>query len=214
MTYYKRKLPHWQISGAEYFVTIRLAGSLPGHVIKELQRLRIEFKQKQKIEKQSDSKNFERKIFKKYESLLDTGKTGPLWLKIPEIADIISESLHYRNGKKFDLYTYCIMSNHVHIVFRHLNLSSKNQDKGDENLLPITKIMKDMKSYTALKANKFLQRTGPFWQQESYDRLIRDETELENVIRYTIYNPVKAKLINEWSDWPYTYLNPEFLESF
>jgi hypothetical protein len=41
--------------------------------------------------------------------------------------------------------------------------------------------------------------------------VIRDEEELENVIFYTLNNPVKAKLISAWEDWPYSYYKPEFL---
>lgn len=37
MSFYRRNLPHWQQAGAEYFITIRLAGSLSKKVIVELQ---------------------------------------------------------------------------------------------------------------------------------------------------------------------------------
>ncbi len=71
--------------------------------------------------------------------------------------------------------------------------------------------MKNIKSYTAKEANKILGRSGKFWQNESYDRVIRDEKELENKIKYTIYNPVKSGLVSDWKHWPYTYCKPEFI---
>lgn len=215
MEYYKRKLPHWQIPGAEYFVTFRLAGSLPIHVVKNLQLLRR--KHQESITEKPENikgfqKKFESKLFKKYEDLLDNCSSGPRWLEKPKIAEILKESIHYRDGHKYDLYAYCIMSNHVHMVFRHIE---NHQTKNSFQILsPITRILKNLKSYSALQANRALKREGAFWHEESYDHLIRNNSELENIIRYTIYNPVKAKLVKNWQDWQHTYCKPKFVENF
>jgi len=215
MEYYKRKLPHWQISGAEYFITIRLADSIPTHVIKELQLLRRQFlNQNLKQKKLTNDENLKQKllskVFKKYEKHLDGAKTGPTWLKQTDVAKIIKEAIHFRDDNEYDLYAYCIMSNHVHVVFRHLEKEGNNST--NQNLLPVTRILKNLKSYTGLQANKCLNRTGSFWQEESFDRLIRNENELENIIRYTIFNPVKANLIKDWKEWPHTFCKRDFLE--
>lgn len=75
--------------------------------------------------------------------------------------------------------------------------------------------MESMKKFTARKCNSVLNRTGnSFWQAESYDHVIRDADELEKVIRYTLYNPVKAELVKDWRDWPHSYCKPEFAEQF
>ncbi|WP_158278699.1 transposase [Rhodohalobacter mucosus] len=155
-------------------------------------------------------------FFKKYESLLDSQSTGPHWLKKKSIAAIVMEALHFRDRKEYDLYAYCIMSNHVHIVFKDLSPYQLNPipEKEKEKAFPVTKIMHSLKSYTALMANRKLNRTGAFWHEESYDRMIRSETELENTIRYTLNNPVKINLVTDWWDWPYNYCKPEFSESF
>ena len=215
MEYYRRNLPHWQIAGEEYFVTIRLANSLPAGVIKDIQRQRREFERttqnKDKFRK-VDKKQHEKRLFKKYEELLDNPKSGPQWLGLNNVAKIVKESLHYRDGVEFDLYAYCIMSNHIHIVFRHLNREVKSSD--NLKLAPVTNILKSFKSFTGLHANRALQRKGAFWQEESFDRIIRDEKELENVIAYTLNNPVKVNLVSEWEKWPHSYCKKEFLESF
>ncbi|HEX6982988.1 MAG TPA: transposase [Balneolaceae bacterium] len=128
-------------------------------------------------------------------------------LKIP-VTQVVEEALHYRDSKKYDLYVYCLMPNHVHLVFQHLNNASSSKS------FPITEIMKGLKRYTALKCNKTLGRKGAFWQSESYDRVIRNQDELEKTIRYTLNNPIKAGLVNYWQEWPYNYCKPEFKESF
>jgi len=212
MPFYRRNLPHWQEPGAEYFVTFRLAGSLPKEVLRQLKESRDVFKKKfhQKADYQLRSRRFEDKFFKKYESLLDGQSTGPHWLKNNKIAAIVMESLHFRDHKEYDLYAYCIMSNHVHLVFR--DLSSNQEDQKTEESFPVTKTMQGLKSYTGLMANRELNRTGSFWCEESYDRLIRNANELENKIQYTLNNPVKIDLVKTWRDWPYSYCKPEFAE--
>ncbi|MGA9119769.1 MAG: hypothetical protein WB699_10425, partial [Bacteroidota bacterium] len=65
--------------------------------------------------------------------------------------------------------------------------------------------------YTARRANKLLSRQGAFWQDESYDHLIRAGEELERTMWYVVNNPVKAKLAKEWQDWKYTYVKPDLL---
>ncbi|TVR32981.1 MAG: hypothetical protein EA390_04445 [Balneolaceae bacterium] len=212
MPFYRRNLPHWQEPGAEYFVTFRLAGSLPTEVVRQLKKLRDGFNKKfhQKADYQLRSRRFEDKFFKKYESLLDGQSTGPHWLKNNKIAAIVMESLHFRDHKEYDLYAYCIMSNHVHLVFR--DLSSNQEDQKKEEAFPVTKTMQGLKSYTGLMANRELNRSGSFWCEESYDRLIRNANELENKIQYTLNNPVKIDLVKTWCDWPYSYCKPEFAE--
>lgn len=207
MVFYKRHLPHWQPEEAELFITFRLADSLPVEAIKRLKYYR---KQLQKEAKKNLHSKIQSKLFQKYEAFLDQAESGPLWLKEEKVAQIVQKSLHFYDNKDYDLYAYCIMPNHVHVVFKMLDIE-RDQDK---HTYSVTKILHSIKSYTALECNKILNRKGPFWQSESYDRVIRDSDELENTIAYTLNNPVKAGLVKHWRDWPYTYCKPEFLVSF
>ena len=71
--------------------------------------------------------------------------------------------------------------------------------------------MQFLKGGSAFSANKVLDRRGyPFWQDESYDRCIRNEKELKNTINYILQNPVKAGLVQGWEDWPFTFLSPKY----
>lgn len=70
--------------------------------------------------------------------------------------------------------------------------------------------MQSLKSRTAKKCNELLDLTGkPFWQEESYDHVVRNDEEFIRVTNYVVQNPVKAGLTNKWQDWKYTYLSPE-----
>lgn len=208
MAFYKRHLPHWQPGEAEYFVTFRLAGSLPVEAIKMLKSYREQF---QEEVGQNLKSEIQRKLFQKYEAILDKGESGPTWLIEEKVAQTVQESIHFYDNKDFDLYAYCIMPNHVHLVFKTLDFK---KIRGLENDYHVTNILQKIKSYSALESNKVLGRKGAFWQSESYDRVIRDFDELENTIAYTLNNPVKPGLVKHWRDWPYTYCKPEFLKSF
>ena len=69
----------------------------------------------------------------------------------------------------------------------------------------VTKILQDLKKYTARKCNKLLNRSGSFWQHESYDHVIRNEEELNKIVEYILNNPVKAKLVENPYDWKWSY---------
>lgn len=203
MSYYKRKLPHWQPPGAEYFITTRLKWSLPKAVINRLQKLRYELN-----DHYTGQELFiQREIVKAYDKILNSEKGGPQWLSINEVAKLVGDAIEYRDTIFYELYAYCIMPNHLHIVFRHL-------PQENEHPYPVTEIMRSLKRYTARNANKVLGRTGAFWQPESYDRVIRSQMERVNTIRYVLNNPVKAGIVPYWEQWPFTYCKPEFRETF
>lgn len=218
MNFYRRYLPHWQPHGAEYFVTFRLAGSLPREMVN---RLKSERKKQRENNRKSPKPDREfkieeailKRVFKKYDQLLDKSIYGPTWLVKTEIADIVKEALHYRDSSAYDLYAYCVMPNHVHMVFKLPDPKSINPEENAD--FPVTRILKSLKWFTALKANRVLQRTGnSFWQPESYDHVIRDSGELERIIYYTLQNPVKAGFVSHWQKWPHSYCKSDYLELF
>jgi REP element-mobilizing transposase RayT len=83
------------------------------------------------------------------------------------------------------------MPNHVHVVFQPFR--------------KLPEVTRWIKGSTARTANLLLGRTGkPFWQYESYDHCIRNDTELNRVIRYVEANPVTAGLVQAIDDWPWS----------
>lgn len=115
----------------------------------------------------------------------------------PSIAGIIINVLQDYDQRLFDLLYYCIMPNHVHVV---IYLGSMTNPKS------LGLIMKNIKGRSSREINLFLGRSGTFWQKASYDRLVRDEKELNNIGDYILENPVKAGLIDSWENWPYSYV--------
>ncbi|MBT2556658.1 transposase [Hymenobacter sp. ISL-91] len=190
LLYYERNLPHRLPPGSDLFLTFRLAGSLPSSVVARLQN--------QFRSSEADSAELtyaqQRRYFGRFDTLLDGAAQGPVWLREPAVAEVVAASLRHFHGKAYHLVCYCIMPNHVHAV---VSLAE------DAPLLADT--LQRLKGYTALQANKLLNRTGQFWQRETYDHIVRSGEEMQRVVAYVVNNPVKAGLAESWEQWPYTY---------
>ena len=205
--YYRRNLPHIQPPGATFFITFNLTGSIPKHI---LQQYITEKRKLEAAEQKQDIPKKKREWFRKFEETLDQANNGPVWLKNEQIAKLVAESLRHLNGKVYTLISYCIMANHVHVVFTPLEIQpSVTDDKQTHNMRyhSLSSIMHSLKSYTAQKANQILGRSGAFWQPESYDHCIRNPNELHRIIRYVLNNPVKIGLVKEWKEWKWSYLS-------
>ncbi len=199
---YRRNLPHIQPPGGTFFVTFRLAGSIPADVLAmlhaETERILAELEHMPASPERAERLYLEeRRFFGKWDAVLDQGK-GPDWLRNPEIAKLAADAMHFFDGKRYDLLVYCIMSNHVHVVFTPLQ-------ETEDAYFPLAQIMHTMKGYPAGQANRLLGRSGAFWLHESYDHYVRSEAELERIIAYVVNNPVTAGLVSDWQAWPWTY---------
>ncbi|HVO74105.1 MAG TPA: transposase [Ignavibacteriaceae bacterium] len=191
-TFHRRNLPHLYYREGVYFITFRLAGTIPLSVLEEFQ------KELNKYDK-DDLDLRQKRFFKKYDDYLDNSLHGENYLINDKFACEVKICLNFPDGKDYFLICYCVMPNHVHLVFRLLK-----ENKG------ISKIMQSIKRISALGCNKLLNREGRFWQDESFDRLVRSNLELYNIINYVINNPVKAGLVDDWRKWPHTYLAREY----
>lgn len=201
--YYKRNLPHIQPPGATLFITARLAESLPLEVAKRLKAERgAILKALRTVPK--GSKEWEemylalRLHFAKYDKLLDRADYGPTWLSEPRVADLVAGAIHHRDGLVYDLEAFTIMSNHCHMEITPFQ-------KEDGTYIAMSAIMHSLKTYTARRANKLLNREGQFWQQESYDHYARNPEEAERIAIYIANNPPNAGLVEKWHDWSWTY---------
>jgi REP element-mobilizing transposase RayT len=174
-SFHARRLPHYHSIGQPTFLTWRLAGTLP--------------------KGRSFSHATAGETFLAMDRLLDNARTGPLHLRQPEIANMMVEAILHRDSVCYELHSYVLMANHVHLLITPR--------------VDVSKLTQSLKRFTARKANRMLGRTGsPFWQDESYDRLIRDPQEFNRIATYIEMNPVRAGLVAtpevfQWSSaWP------------
>ena len=215
----RRRLPHWYRPGSAHFITYRLAGSLPAsQVVRLRERLRRELKS---IPGEGNDAPERREVvhkraFAEYDRLLHENRRVR-HLADARVAAVVANSLRHGDGRWFTLLAYCVMPNHVHAVFvptedpspgaaPHAAAELEAPASGS-----LTRIMHSLKSYTAHEANRLLDRTGPFWQTESYDHWVRDEGELSRIVEYVVRNPVTAGLTARPEDWPWTWWSRERL---
>ena len=198
---HKRNLPHIYPVGADFFVTFRLKNSIPLAVLEQLKAMRD--RQIMMIAASSQSQNakyeaiyaIEKRFFANYDQALHQFTTQENVLWKPEVAQIVADKLHELDGKYYDLLAYCIMPNHVHLLF---SLYDYEHSK-------MSAVMKSIKGSSAYLCNKLLGKSGALWQQESYDHYVRSAKELQNIEHYIVENPVKAGFLEDWQQWKFTY---------
>ncbi len=193
--HFRGKLPHLKKEGAVYFVTFRLAGSLPAHEIARLKHERAAILEQARAAKSPLTWHEEEQLLAWYcdkvEALLDAGH-GACWLSKREIASLVADALKFFDGQRYELRAWVVMPNHVHVIVWPLPGHT------------LSDILHSWKSFTSKAANKLLGRTGEFWQGESFDHLIRDEASRARLVAYVENNPVKARLCKAPEDWQWS----------
>ena len=175
-TFHRRRLPHYYSAGQATFLTWRLHGSLPAN------------------------RGFPPAIasgqtFKAMDRILDSASLGPLFLRMPEVAKMVMEAIHYRDQRTCEVHSFVIMPNHVHLLMTPFEA--------------VSKVMQSLKRFTAREANRMLGLTGrPFWQDESFDRLVRNDAEFERIVDYIERNPVTAGLAATPEEYPWSSARP------
>jgi DNA polymerase len=116
-------LPHLKAAAATYFVTFRLADSLPDPVLRQLEEVPAAERSR------------------RTEEYLDAGH-GEKLLQMPEIADIVRKSLLRFNGERYRLHAWVIMPNHVHLLIEPI---------GDHSLSETLQAMKSVTGHEVNK---------------------------------------------------------------
>ncbi len=199
LSYFSRRhLPHYYPDHAAYFVTFRLANSLPHH----LQSAAI---------RPTHARFEEDEDFARIDNYLDSQAYIPSWLSQQPVAKVVWDTILKCDVVHFDLAALTIMSNHVHLVFGRGNHGLYEPSQAVSlSGIPMDQLLQNIKGSSAYHANRKLGRKGQFWQHESYDHVIRSGEEMLRILQYVIHNPVKAGLAEHWRDWRWTYLKEQF----
>ncbi|MGA0368868.1 MAG: transposase, partial [Kiritimatiellia bacterium] len=179
---HKNHLPHWQQGEVYQFVNWHL-----GDAIAASARRKIHFERRAWLKchpKPWDAatrEEYEVNFGERVQHWLDQGR-GECILRQPNVAKIVADSLHFLNGKRYDLDAFVIMPNHVHVLFRPLSGNT------------LANILKSLKGFTAFKINQELQKEGSVWMEDYWDRMIRSEVHYLQVRNYIRDNPEMAGL--------------------
>ena len=69
----------------------------------------------------------------------------------------------------------------------------------------LAQVMRSLKRQTAKELNLLLGSHGSFWQPQYHDHAVRDDEDLNQVVLYALHNPVRAGLVEDFHDYPYSY---------
>ena len=106
-TFHVRRLPHYDATGQPVFLTWRLHVSLPASRVFPAAATSGE-------------------AFLVMDRLLDGGRSGPLYLSRPDVANVLVEALSFRERElaEYRLHAWVVMANHVHILITpHIRIS-------------------------------------------------------------------------------------------
>jgi REP element-mobilizing transposase RayT len=192
-SFYRGRLPHWQVDDGAYFLTLRLAGTLPREVEQKLRGMRAAY-----LESPTEEKNrLEHLIMDRMEDWLNR-LSDKRHLIEPAVARVVMDSIafHHTNNV-WEVYEYVVMPNHIHILFSLRQGSLRSTMIG-------------FKRWTGSRATPLIPaRPGEaFWQDEWFDHWIRSNEEFHEKLEYIRQNPVVAGLTKDYRDWPYASWAP------
>lgn len=177
----RRHLPHWEQEGATYFVTFRLADSVPNHLLNEW---RTELETWLEFHPQpwdyKTAREYDLRFVEGPEKWLDEGH-GECVLRNESAGKIVADALRHFDGEHYHLDAFMVMPNHVHVLV---------QPKAGHSL---SDILHSWKSFSAHAINKALGRNGTLWMEECHERIVRDWDALVDCRAYIEGNPAKLR---------------------
>jgi putative transposase len=181
----RNRLPHQQQEGATYFVTFRLADSLPDELMKRWSAERAAWlRHNPQPWSAAQEREHDRRFLLQLEQWLDEHH-GSCVLRTPEYRRIIEAALLHFEGTRSEFHASVVMPNHVHALF-----SAKPDWTLDE-------LLQSWKGFTSRRINEHLGERGERWQRDYFDRLIRDDDHFWRCVRYIQRNPPRAELSPE-----------------
>ena len=175
-------LPHWQQSGATYFVTYRMADSIPTELLEKWRKERAGWiiENPEPWDEETEAE-YHRTFSGEMDRMMDAGH-GSCALRREAFREMIGESFSHFDRERYFIHSRIVMPNHVHILFTLARDAKLETTIGT------------WKRNTARGINAALGNEGAFWQKDYFDRIVRDWRHFTNIARYIRANPVKAKL--------------------
>ncbi len=204
---YRNNLPHFQQPGQSYFVTCCLKDAVPPKSLNvyrnglENLKNQIAFFSEQKASEdkinqlKSEYQQMRKKYIKAYDDLLHIQSEYPVNLSDEQNRKIMFDAFLFWEDNKIRNEAFCVMPNHFHWIFHTKEIDN------DGKSVYLQDILRSVKSFTAKEINRLVNRSGQFWQRESFDTTIRSEKHLYHAIEYTLNNPVVAGYVNRREDW-------------
>jgi REP element-mobilizing transposase RayT len=178
----RRRLPHRRQFGAAYFITFRLADSLPQGLLHQWRHERaIWLRWHPETWGADEQREYQERFVHRIQEWLDAGM-GACHLRRPNIREQVERCLLHFDGTRYVVDAFVLMPNHVHALIAPAH--------GND----FSTVLQGIKGVSANECNKLLGRKSTFWMDESYDHIVCDTKELAAFRNYITKNPKKAGL--------------------
>jgi len=119
---------------------------------------------------------------------------------LPEaVRNIVLRHCLHDDVAKAAIHAVVVMPDHVHLLLTPLR-------DLDGNPHSLVEILQGIKSASAHSLNRVLGRSGPVWQEESFDHVLRGEESFEEKLEYIRQNPVRRGLVTRPEDYPWLWV--------
>lgn len=200
---HRRSLPHLQLEGQIISLTWRLAFTLPQTLLDMQDDLKETLAKigKQKHLDAAATYSEYVKMLQDYDAYLGKFELAGISLTEDAIASMLASAFRFYDSSLYELHSYCLMPNHVHLLIRPLL-------NGQGGFHQTSAIVQRLKSFTAKRIDAHLGRRGKVWQADYFDRFIRNPADYLNVVKYILDNPLKAGLVKRHEEWKHAYYKP------
>jgi len=209
-------LPHIYPVGATFFITFRLADSLPQYIVSELKatfaKAEIDILNEDipTAKKNNKIQQLRKEVFGTYDHQLDSQPYGACYMNNSKVAQIIWDKVFAYSNQYYKVDALSIMPNHVHMLLdTSVQLPAEWSAGGrPPDYVDVDKWMQLIKGGSAYSVNRYLGRTGTLWAKESYDHFVRydNDGEYSRIKDYIAQNPVVAGLSRRYLEAPYLFV--------
>jgi len=118
---------------------------------------------------------------------------------------------HWQKPGSIYFITWRLKSNHIlseeerQITLQDVHVLAQPLPKPGGGVFDLAEIIHSVKRHSARGINQLRGTQGPLWQDERFDRIVRDETEFLEKWQYIRNNPVKAGLAGQPEDYPWLH---------
>ncbi len=116
---------------------------------------------------------------------------------LPEERGLVLDHVRSGAGSYYRLAAVVVMPDHVHLVLR------------PEHGFTLSRVLKGIKGVSARLLNQRRGLRGAVWQDESWDRIIRDEKEFVSVLQYLEENPVRTGLCQSPEEYSWLFIDKD-----
>jgi RecG-like helicase/REP element-mobilizing transposase RayT len=117
--------------------------------------------------------------------------------------DVVLKFILRWKDHRYGLFAACVMPDHVHLLIEPM--VEREDDGGGSVFFSLSKILHTIKSFTANQINKVEQKSGAVWETESFDRLVRSESDLQEKFQYITRNPWDAGVVKPGVEYPWVW---------